>query len=208
MPAFRLRGALVAVVLACSLASAPLSAQVVISQVYGGGGNAGALYTNDFIELFNAGSTPASLDGLQVAYASATGNTWNNRTVLPAVVLQPGQYFLIQQAAGTGGTQPLPTPDATGTIAMAAANGKVALVLGTDQIANATCPSGPEILDFVGFGTANCPVAPNLPTPALSNTTAALRNGNGCDDTGNNSADFTVAAPSPRNTATSRSASA
>ncbi|MDZ3823830.1 MAG: lamin tail domain-containing protein [Pseudoxanthomonas sp.] len=202
MPAFRLRGALVAVVLACSLASAPLSAQVVISQVYGGGGNAGALYTNDFIELFNAGSTPASLDGLQVAYASATGNTWNNRTVLPAVVLQPGQYFLIQQAAGTGGTQPLPTPDATGTIAMAAANGKVALVLGTDQIANATCPSGPEILDFVGFGTANCPVAPNLPTPALSNTTAALRNGNGCDDTGNNSADFTVAAPSPRNTAT------
>ncbi len=38
-----------------ALSSAP---QVGISQVYGGGGNAGAPYKNDFIELFNrSGST-------------------------------------------------------------------------------------------------------------------------------------------------------
>ena len=32
------------------------NAQVVISQVYGGGGNTGAQYTHDFVELFNENS--------------------------------------------------------------------------------------------------------------------------------------------------------
>ena len=44
-----------------------------ISQVYGGGGNSGAYYTHDFIELFNAGDAPVSLNGLSLQYASATG---------------------------------------------------------------------------------------------------------------------------------------
>jgi predicted extracellular nuclease len=55
-------------------------------------------------------------------------------------------------------------------------------------------------VDLVGFGSANC--AETAPTAALSNTTAALRRSNGCTDTGNNSADFSVAAPTPRNRAT------
>ena len=33
------------------------SGTVTISQVYGGGGNSGATYKNDFIELYNAGTT-------------------------------------------------------------------------------------------------------------------------------------------------------
>jgi hypothetical protein len=32
------------------------TSKVVISQVYGGGGNTGATYTHDFIELFNSGT--------------------------------------------------------------------------------------------------------------------------------------------------------
>ena len=32
---------------------------VVVSQVFAGGGNAGAPYTNDFVELLNRGSAPA-----------------------------------------------------------------------------------------------------------------------------------------------------
>ncbi|MEQ1530867.1 MAG: hypothetical protein ABL925_16240, partial [Methylococcales bacterium] len=32
-----------------------VSPNIVISQVYGGGGNTGATYKNDFIELFNRG---------------------------------------------------------------------------------------------------------------------------------------------------------
>ena len=50
---------------------------VVISQVYGGGGNAGATLTHDFIELFNPGTTAVILDGWSVQYTSAAGTgTW------------------------------------------------------------------------------------------------------------------------------------
>ena len=45
---------------------------VVISQVYGGGGNAGAPYTNDFIELFNRGSVPVDLSAWSLQYTSAS----------------------------------------------------------------------------------------------------------------------------------------
>ena len=56
--------------------AAPASAAVVISQVYGGGGNSGATFKHDFIEIFNAGSTTESIGGWSVQYASATGATW------------------------------------------------------------------------------------------------------------------------------------
>ena len=39
------------------------SASLVISQVYGGGGNSGSKYKNDFIEIFNRGTTAVSLSG-------------------------------------------------------------------------------------------------------------------------------------------------
>src|SRR4028118_1862662 len=89
-------------------------AQVVISQVYGGGGNTGAPYTHDFIELFNAGPNPTSLNGLSLQYASAngTGNFGANTgqlTELPNVTIAPGQYFLVQEAGGTTGAA-LPNP--------------------------------------------------------------------------------------------------
>ncbi len=169
---------------------------IVISQVYGGGGNTGATYTNDFIELFNAGGAPVNIAGWSVQYASATGTSW---AVTPITgIIQPGHYYLIQEAAGSGGTMPLPTPDATGSIAMSATNGKVALVVGTTPLTG-SCPAG--VLDFVGYGsTANC-YEGSGPTATLSNTTAALRNNNGCTDTNNNAADFSVLDPAPRNSA-------
>ena len=44
---------------------------VLISQVYGGGSNTGAFYTNDFIELFNRGTQPVALSGWSLQYQSA-----------------------------------------------------------------------------------------------------------------------------------------
>ena len=70
-------------------------AQVVISQVYGGGGNTGATFTNDFIELFNRGTVAQDLTGWSVQYASSTGTTWAV-TNLTNVTLAPGKYYLIQ----------------------------------------------------------------------------------------------------------------
>ena len=62
--------------IALALMAGPMSSQamsIVISQVYGGGGNSGATYTNDFVELFNAGSAAVDLSGFSLQYASATG---------------------------------------------------------------------------------------------------------------------------------------
>ncbi|HEY2094256.1 MAG TPA: DNA/RNA non-specific endonuclease [Thermoanaerobaculia bacterium] len=170
------------------------ASNIVISQLYGGGGNAGATYKNDFIEIFNRGNAAQSLAGWSVQYASSTGTTWTATNL--SGTLQPGQYYLIQESAGAGGTTSLPAPDATGNIAMSATAGKVALVSSTTPLTGA-CPAG--FVDMVGFGAANC--FEGTATPALTNTTAAIRNGSGCTDTDSNSADFTVAAPAPRNTA-------
>jgi DNA/RNA endonuclease G (NUC1) len=179
-------------------ASALISNDIVISQVYGGGGNSGATLRNDFIELFNRGTAPVNISGWSVQYASATGATWQ-KTDLTGTI-EPGKYFLIQQAAGTGGTTNLPAPDVTGTIAMGGTSGKVALVT-NNTLLTVSNPSGAAIKDFIGYGaTAN--FSETAPTVNLSNTTAAVRNGGGCADTDNNSLDFQVTAPSPRNSAT------
>jgi uncharacterized protein len=166
---------------------------IVISQVYGGGGNSGATYKNDFIELYNPGSAAADVTGWTVQYASSGGSTWQ-RTILSGTI-EPGQYYLVQEAFGAGGTVDLPTPNAIGTIAMSATAGKVALVNNATALAG-TCPAG--LVDLVGYGSANC--SETSPTAALSNTTAALRKSNGAQDTDNNSADFTIGAPNPHNT--------
>ncbi len=171
-------------------------ASVVISQLYGGGGNAGAQYTNDFIELFNRGTTTVDLSTWSVQYTSATGSgTWS---VTPlSGTLQPGQYYLVQEASGGSNGIPLPAPDATGSIAMAATAGKVALFASTTATSGA-CPTGAA--DLAGYGTtANC-FEGSGPAPAPSATAADFRKRGGCTDTNVNAADFFAHAPGPRNT--------
>ncbi|MFT3856050.1 MAG: ExeM/NucH family extracellular endonuclease [Aquabacterium sp.] len=166
---------------------------VVISQVYGAGGNSGALLNSDYIELFNAGTAAVNLNGWSVQYASATGTSWSNKTVLGNITLQPGQYLLIKEGSGTNGAA-LPTADVTGSILMGAAAGKVALVTGSTTLTG-SAPSGAE--DIVSYGSST--PTEGSPAPALSTTLAAWRLNHGCQDTGNNSADFSTAAPAPRN---------
>ncbi|MFG2078014.1 ExeM/NucH family extracellular endonuclease [Nonomuraea maritima] len=193
-----------------ALPSAPATAAagtVVISQVYGGGGNSGAPFANDYVELFNRGGAPVSLDGWSVQYTSATGtgNFAANRTSLSGT-LAPGRYHLVQLAAGANPGTPLPAPDTTGGINVSATAGKMALVRSADGLAcnGSTTACTPEqlalVADLVGFGTAN--FSEGGAAPGLSNTTAAIRRNGGCADTDDNSADFEAAAPSPRNSAT------
>ncbi|MBL8173109.1 MAG: lamin tail domain-containing protein [Bryobacterales bacterium] len=171
--------------------------QVVISQIYGGGGNAGARYRNDFIELFNRGDSPVDINAWSVQYASSAGSSWQVTNL--SGTLAPGQYYLVQQSQGAGGTENLPPPDGSGQINMSATAGKVALVNNRTQIAaGVSCPTA-GVVDFVGFGAGtNCFEGP-APTAVLSNTTAALRKDNGCTDDGRNNTDFLVQAPAPRN---------
>jgi hypothetical protein len=187
-----------------ALSSMASYSQVVISQVYGGGGNTGATYKNDFVELFNRGNQAVTLTGHTLQYASGTGvfDAAHTQT-LPTITLQPGQYFLIQEAAGAGGTMALPTPDfipatEAQTLGLGGANGKIVLATNSTPV---TSVNDENVVDFVGYGTATT-FEGNAPVVPLTNTTAALRASNGCQDTDNNSNDFVASEPTPRNTST------
>lgn len=185
----------IAACLAALSAPAAAVSNVVISQVYGGGGNSGATYRNDFIELFNRGAAPVSIHGWSLQYASASGASWQV-TTLPSLTLQPGQYLLVQQAAGSGGTTSLPTPDAVDGIFMSSTAGKIILANTVTPVSDVRAAS---VLDLVGFGATANAFEGSGPAPAPSNTLAVVRAGNGCADTDNNGGDFAVAAPAPRN---------
>lgn len=174
----------------------PAWGQVVISQVYGGGGatTGSPAFKNDYVELFNRGSSPVDLTGYSMQYASATSGTWS-LTILSGSIGH-GQYYLIQEAGGNLGAS-LPTPDAVGTIAMSATNGKVALVSSTVAL-NGACPILSSVTDMVGYGTANCFEGTGA-APPLSTTLAALRGADGCTDANDNAADFSAGSPTPRN---------
>jgi len=117
-----------------------------------------------------------------------------NNEVFENAVIKAGGYFLIKAAKGSGGTVDLPEPDAICNIAMSAQNFKLRLL---DNNSN--------IVDLLGVGSAT--ESETTPTPAVSNTTSAQRKDNDGSKTGvtngwdtdNNSEDFYIEAPTPRN---------
>jgi predicted extracellular nuclease len=190
-----LLGAAALVTAAPTAQAVDVNSPVVISEVYGGGGNSGATFTNDFIELYNNGETAIDLSTWSVQYASAAGTTWQRTNLLGS--LPAKTFYLIQESAGAGGTTPLPTPDATGTILMSGTAGKVALVSNQTNLAcGSDCDGATGVVDFVGYGAAND--FAGAPTGGLSNTTSAQRKISPFSNTGNNASDFVVAAPTPK----------
>ena len=189
------------------------TANLVISQVYAGGGNSGALYTNDFVELFNRGTTTVNFAATpySVQYAGATANFGSNKVELTSGTIAPGKYFLVQLSSGGANGAALPTADANGSINLAATAGKVSLVVGTASLPVSTCPgddgvtpfnpNNANLADFIGYGTsAICHEGPIGPAPAPSATAADFREAGGCTDSDDNATDFLIAAPAPRNT--------
>lgn len=171
---------------------------VVISQIYGGGGNSGAPLTHDFVELFNRGNATVDITGWTIQHASASGSTWDS-TLLSGTIL-PGQYFLVQEGTGQSNTGvPLPTPDVVGGVGLSASSAKIALVTDSDLLVGSQ-PSDGRIIDFVGYGSG-VSLSEGSPTETLNNTTAVIRRDGGCTDTNDNGADFSKLAPMPRNQA-------
>jgi hypothetical protein len=171
---------------------------LVLRQVYGGGGNSGATFQNDFVEIYNPSNVTVPLSGISVQYASTTGTTWQAVAMPAAASIPAGGSFLVQLAAGTGTAPALPTPDVMGNINMSATNGKVALVAATNPLSGA-CPTD-DVIDFVGFGTANC-FEGAAAAPPGTNSTSLTRSMGGCADSDDNAADFTAITPVPRNSA-------
>ena len=175
---------------------------LVISQLYGGGGNSGAALTHDYVEIYNPTGVSFNLAGWSLQYASATGTSWTNKQPLGGTVA-PGEYFLVRLASGGANGAPLlVTPNITGDINMSATTGKVALVSNNISLAG-SCPNGvdPDIVDFVGYGTSASCFEGATRAPAPSNTNAVFRKLNGAQDTNQNGDDFETAAANPRRTA-------
>jgi hypothetical protein len=180
---------LIAVLCACS------DAQVRISQIYGAGGNSGTVWTHDFIELVNYGTSAADLTGWSLRYASGSGATWQMTPLAGSIA--PMHYLLVQEAPGGAGTTPLPTPDITGTIAMSASAGKVLLMSAQTPVTGG-CITGPEIVDLVGFGSSATCFEGDSAAPAPGTKLALFRKGKGMVDTDNNGTDFETGPPAPR----------
>jgi predicted extracellular nuclease len=193
IPALALIAAGLAV--AAPAAAVDSASNVVITEVYGGGGNSGAPFNKDFVELYNRASTPVDLTGWSVQYASATGTTWQSTPLTGSIAA--GSFYEISESGGATGAD-LPAPDVVGTLALSATSGKVALVSGsaTALACGATCFTATGVVDFVGYGSSND--SAGAPTPALSNTVYAQRDTSPLTDTGNNGTDFVIAAPTPK----------
>lgn len=174
--------------------------QVVISQVYGGGGNASATYTHDFVELFNKGNASVDISGYSIQYASATGTNWAVNPIPANTSIAPGKYFLIKLAGGAVGVA-LPTPDLDITSSpsnLSGTAGKVALVDNTTALTGTVVTTG--YVDLLGYGsTATSSETAVFPASGINTTLSLQRANNGCTDTNNNSTDFTLSSVNPRN---------
>jgi len=172
-----------------ALPAQAVSASVVISEVYGGGGNSGAIWKNDFVELYNRSDAAVDVSGWVVQYFSAGATSpipasGNTATLSGSVA--PHHTYLVEMGAGANLlATPLPTPDATGEAALSGTNGRVDLVRADSTV-----------VDRVGYGTAT--TFEGSPAPGLSNTTSATRNAP-CVDTDDSATDFRATEPSPEN---------
>jgi len=170
-------------------------APVVIAEVYGGGGNSGAVFDRDFVELANVSGAAVDLDGWSVQYASATGGSWQV-SPLGEVSLPAGERLLIGQAYGADRSLPSFEADVDGSIALSGAQGKVALVNTTTALSGASGLVGlDQVIDFVGWGGANH-FAGTAAAPGTTNATSVSRDSDDTN-TADNGADFTAGAPSP-----------
>jgi len=170
------------------------NAQVVINEVYGAGGNAGAVLTNDFVELYNKGVTDVLLTGKSLQYASAAGTSWSGNVALSGTI-KAGDYFLVQLASGGVNGSPLPgSNQAAAAPNLATAGGNVALVNGLAALTCQTtaCQSDPAVLDLVGTGGAFAgTVAPSATATKSISRDATHTN------TAVNGADFAAGVPTP-----------
>ena len=189
--------------LLCMCLTTSAFSQVVIYEIYGGGGNAGAIYKNDYVVLHNNGTSAVNISGWSMQYAASTSASWAVTNLSGSIPI--GGYYLIKLSSGGAIGLDLPVPaDATGTTNLNVANGKV--ILKNNTVAETTTdPSGAGIIDKVGYGTANgfeTIAAPGPPDSGANDNKKGITRRNNGVDTNNNLSDFTITDPSPKNSAT------
>jgi hypothetical protein len=191
------------------------SAQVVvtsgvrISQLYTRGGEPGAAFQNDFIEIFNGGIAPINVHEWELHLESRNGNVTTVTSVAifslgGTLTLNPGRYLLIKLGGGPEG-QPLPPADVdlsfVGGFLNLSSTGQVALLRrGAAPLTGFVCPELPRdgVEDYVGYGASSCREG-NASAPAPTLAESVKRAAAGCTDTNNNASDFTLGPAAPRN---------
>ncbi|WP_347219370.1 lamin tail domain-containing protein [Chryseobacterium sp.] len=181
------------------LMTAFTNAQIVINEIYGGNGNSGAVFKNNYIVLKNIGTTLVSLTGASIQYAPAIGAFAEYHT-LPDFTLGPEETYLIQEAAVEGGVEALPTPDFIATtvtnfdgtpnksvgIRISGTSGKVVLAGNIIQVMS---PGSSNVLDFVGYGANADQFKGDGPAPSPTASTAIRRT---LENNSDNMADFSA----------------
>ena len=171
-------------VVAPSALANPQGTNVVINEVYGGGGNNNATLKNDFVELYNPTDQEIDISGWTILQRSKT-NTGNGSFTFPAGTKIPAKsYYVILGDTGSGkGTEEVPNVNITSQLGFG----------GTEAIAYLNDASGTTV-DMVGWGAAT--VSEGAPAGKTTNATSVQRKADGFD-TDNNATDFKVAAPTP-----------
>ncbi|MBA3243221.1 MAG: lamin tail domain-containing protein [Acidobacteria bacterium] len=182
--------------------------KVVISQIYSRGGEAGATYRNDYVELFNRGETAIDINQWALQFTSFNGSRSSSTMVSfissRGILVEPGKFVLVQLAGGANGNL-LPSPDFNVPLVNLGENGgQIALVRNNPPVPLGACPDmqNTDIIDYVGYGAAAQCWEGSGAAPAPTITIWAVRNGVGCTDTNNNAADFHAGISDPRNSNT------
>lgn len=184
--------------LAAASARGSGAGDVVIAEVFAAGGNTGATYANDYVELFNRGSGAVALDGWTLQYASASSTSWQSTPLAGSI--PAGGHYLVQLASGGANGEALPAPDAAGTSNLAVGGGKLAVVSNATALScgasPGSCSGAAGLQDLVGYGTAT-DYEGSGPAAAPTATKAIARAGSGCADADDNAGDFATATPDP-----------
>src|SRR6185436_5958328 len=167
-----------------------------ISQVYTRGGEAGATYQNDFIEVFNASSSNIDINGWTLIVDTFEGST-NQKigaTFNTSFVIAPGTHLLFRFNGNGSNGQTTPGEFPITNIGLGSTSGTLTL-LAPGQGVPSGCPSASAVADLVGYGATTCSEGTPAPVPP-SNKSLTRING-GCTDTNNNFNDFAQVDPNP-----------
>lgn len=178
---------------------------LVISEAYGAGGNTGAIYKHDFVELYNNSDDTINLENWSLFYASSTGSFSRNNNMFTDLTGQilPKSHLLIRQNPGadTNSIEHPVLPDIIGTISMGANNFKLAL---TNSLEIPVNQFSANVIDFLGAGSATIYESSAAPAPQLGESISRTFVDGVYVDTDDNGSDFSLSSGiNPMNMATS-----
>ena len=189
-------------------AQSTADSNIRFSQIYTRGGEPGATFQNDFIELFNRGNVDVDIRGWTLNISNFSGTPPNIQIsstgikLFPAIsIIKPGGHMLLKFGGNGINGQPITISDINlNPFPISDTGGQIVLVAKDKTLPFGYCPAAPDltgvVVDYVGYGSAICyeGAVTLAPPPDM----ALWRVGGGCTDNNDNLSDFSFATPNPR----------